>query len=98
MNPTQALDESGQSIWLDDITRPLGNEGTLARYIAEYSVTGLTSNPGGAHSPGSRACVPAGWPWRLGIRPPVPQPPGAADRRPAEQTKDSSATRHDTRT
>ncbi|WP_207756382.1 hypothetical protein [Nonomuraea cypriaca] len=35
----------GQSIWLDNITRALLDEGTLDRYIAEYSVTGLTSNP-----------------------------------------------------
>jgi Transaldolase/Fructose-6-phosphate aldolase len=45
MNPTQALHEAGQSLWLDNITRALLDEGTLARYIAEYSVTGLTSNP-----------------------------------------------------
>jgi len=35
----------GQSIWLDDITRDLLDSGTLERYIAEFSVTGLTSNP-----------------------------------------------------
>jgi len=45
MNPTQALHEAGQSIWLDNITRALLDEHTLDRYIAEYSVTGLTSNP-----------------------------------------------------
>ncbi|MEU9886885.1 transaldolase [Sphaerisporangium sp. NPDC051011] len=45
MKPTQALHEAGQSIWLDNITRALLDEGTLDRYIAEYSVTGLTSNP-----------------------------------------------------
>ncbi|MEU6011759.1 transaldolase [Streptomyces sp. NPDC047453] len=45
MKPTQALHEAGQSIWLDNITRALLDEGTLGRYIAEYSVTGLTSNP-----------------------------------------------------
>jgi transaldolase len=45
MKPTQALHEAGQSIWLDNITRALLNEGTLDRYIADYSVTGLTSNP-----------------------------------------------------
>jgi len=45
MKPTQALHEAGQSIWLDNITRGLLDKGTLDRYIAEYSVTGLTSNP-----------------------------------------------------
>jgi transaldolase len=45
MNPTQKLHESGQSLWLDNITRDLLDSGTLARYIDELSVTGLTSNP-----------------------------------------------------
>ncbi|MFD4973262.1 transaldolase [Streptomyces sp. NPDC058424] len=45
MKPTQALHDAGQSLWLDNITRALLDEGTLDRYIAEYSVTGLTSNP-----------------------------------------------------
>jgi transaldolase len=45
MKPTQALHEAGQSLWLDNITRTLLDGGTLARYVAEYSVTGLTSNP-----------------------------------------------------
>jgi len=45
MKPTQALHEAGQSLWLDNITRALLDEGILARYVAEYSVTGLTSNP-----------------------------------------------------
>jgi len=39
------LHESGQSIWLDNITRTLLTSGTLGRYIDELSVTGLTSNP-----------------------------------------------------
>jgi len=40
------LNELGQSLWLDNITRDLLNNGTLARYISsELSVTGLTSNP-----------------------------------------------------
>src|SRR2546427_8084416 len=45
MNTTRKLHELGQSIWLDNITRDLLNEGTLRRYIGELSVTGLTSNP-----------------------------------------------------
>lgn len=45
MNPTHALSQAGQSLWLDNITRDLLTSGTLARYIDELSVTGLTSNP-----------------------------------------------------
>src|SRR5436853_211554 len=45
MKATQQLHNLGQSIWLDNITRDLLNDGTLERYIAELSVTGLTSNP-----------------------------------------------------
>jgi transaldolase len=45
MLPTQRLNRLGQSLWLDDITRSLLDSGTLAKYIAEWSVTGLTSNP-----------------------------------------------------
>ncbi|MGD0835281.1 MAG: transaldolase [Polyangia bacterium] len=45
MQATQALYNVGQSIWLDDITREMLDTGTLARYVAELSVTGLTSNP-----------------------------------------------------
>src|SRR5664279_2959372 len=45
MNPTQLLHNLGQSLWLDNITRDLLNDGTLKRYIDELSVTGLTSNP-----------------------------------------------------
>ena len=45
MKPTQALHDLGQSLWLDNITRDILNNGTLQRYINELSVTGLTSNP-----------------------------------------------------
>jgi transaldolase len=45
MKATQLLHNLGQSIWLDNITRDLLNSGTLKRYVAELSVTGLTSNP-----------------------------------------------------
>ena len=45
MKATQQLHDLGQSLWLDNITRGLLNSGTLARYISELSVTGLTSNP-----------------------------------------------------
>jgi transaldolase len=45
MKSTQALHQLGQSLWLDNITRTLLRSGTLARYIHDLSVTGLTSNP-----------------------------------------------------
>ena len=45
MKATQLLHNLGQSLWLDNITRDLLNSGTLNRYINEFSVTGLTSNP-----------------------------------------------------
>jgi len=45
LNPTAHLHRAGQSLWLDIITRDLLSSGTLDRYIAELSVTGLTSNP-----------------------------------------------------
>jgi transaldolase len=45
MIATQLLHNLGQSLWLDNITRDLLDSGTLSRYIQEFSVTGLTSNP-----------------------------------------------------
>jgi transaldolase len=45
MKATQVLHNVGQSIWLDNITRDLLDTGTLVRYIDQFSVTGLTSNP-----------------------------------------------------
>jgi transaldolase len=39
------LNQLGQSLWLDNITRDLLESGTLQRYIDDNSVTGLTSNP-----------------------------------------------------
>src|ERR687888_2813764 len=42
---TRQLQERGQSIWLDNITRSLLTSGTLGRYVDQLSVTGLTSNP-----------------------------------------------------
>ncbi len=44
-NPTQQLSALGQSLWLDNITREILQQGTLRHYIDELSVTGLTSNP-----------------------------------------------------
>ena len=45
MNAAQQLHDLGQSLWLDNITRTLLTSGTLARYIGQLAVTGLTSNP-----------------------------------------------------
>jgi transaldolase len=45
MTPTQQLHELGQSLWLDNITRTMLSDGTLARYIDEFEISGLTSNP-----------------------------------------------------
>jgi len=45
MNPMQQLHAIGQSLWLDHITRGLLSSGTLRRYLSDFSVTGLTSNP-----------------------------------------------------
>jgi transaldolase len=45
MKATAELHDLGQSIWLDNITREMLDSGQLQRYIDDYSVTGLTSNP-----------------------------------------------------
>jgi transaldolase len=45
MKPTQQLQDLGQSLWLDNITRGHLTNGILGRYIGELSITGLTSNP-----------------------------------------------------
>ena len=45
MTMTQCLHDLGQSLWLDNISRDMLDNGTLRRYLSELSVTGLTSNP-----------------------------------------------------
>jgi transaldolase len=45
MNTPAALHAIGQSLWLDNITREMLDDGSLKRYIDTLSVTGLTSNP-----------------------------------------------------
>ena len=45
MKATKLLNNLGQSLWLDNITRDHLNNGTIKKYIDELSVTGLTSNP-----------------------------------------------------
>lgn len=45
MSATQQLHDLGQSLWLDNISRELLSSDTLSRYIKDFAVTGLTSNP-----------------------------------------------------
>ena len=45
MNGNAMVHKLGQSLWLDNITRDLLDNGTLQKYIDTLSVTGLTSNP-----------------------------------------------------
>lgn len=45
MNPAQQLHAAGQSLWIDSINRRMLTSGTLAHYIKDLAVTGLTSNP-----------------------------------------------------
>jgi transaldolase len=45
MSTTKDLHNLGQSLWLDNITREILDDGTLRRYIEKLSITGLTSNP-----------------------------------------------------
>jgi len=46
MNPNlQALRTLGQSLWLDNITRAMLADGSLARHVDDWGLTGLTSNP-----------------------------------------------------
>jgi transaldolase len=45
MNAPRQLHDTGQRLWLDNITKGLITSGTLARYINDLYVTGVTSNP-----------------------------------------------------
>jgi transaldolase len=45
MKATAKLHDLGQSLWLDNITRDMLDDGTLARYLDDLSISGLTSNP-----------------------------------------------------
>src|SRR5262244_3813904 len=44
-NPLRALNEFGQSVWLDFVSRDLLKSGGLTRLIAEDGLRGVTSNP-----------------------------------------------------
>lgn len=45
MNATQQVTTLGQSLWLDNLSRSLIRDGTLATLIAEDNISGVTSNP-----------------------------------------------------
>ena len=45
MKATRTLHDLGQSLWLDNITRTMLDEGTIKGYVDDLDVTGLTSNP-----------------------------------------------------
>ena len=44
-NPLLELRKLGESVWLDDISRSMLQDGSLARLIRDDGVAGLTSNP-----------------------------------------------------
>src|SRR4051795_5513427 len=44
-NPLRTLQEYGQSVWLDFVSRELLKSGGLGRLIAEAGIRGVTSNP-----------------------------------------------------
>lgn len=44
-NPAQELHAAGQSVWYDNISRELLENGELKRLVDEWGVRGLTSNP-----------------------------------------------------
>ena len=44
-NPLRTLNEYGQSVWLDFVSRDLLKSGGLAKLIAEDGLRGVTSNP-----------------------------------------------------
>lgn len=45
MNPLYELRDAGQSVWYDNIRRAMLQSGEMARYLRDYAVTGITSNP-----------------------------------------------------
>jgi len=44
-NPLRQLNDNGQSVWLDNLSRALIRSGELRRLIHEDGITGITSNP-----------------------------------------------------
>ena len=44
-NRLQRLSDLGQSVWIDNLSRPLVREGGLTRLMEDDAVVGVTSNP-----------------------------------------------------
>jgi transaldolase len=45
MSPIQSILQHGQQVWLDNLSRELIRSGSLARWIQEDGIAGVTSNP-----------------------------------------------------
>src|SRR3954454_691850 len=45
MNRLEALHDAGVSVWLDMLSRDLLETGAFAELVADFAVTGATSNP-----------------------------------------------------
>src|SRR3954447_4640779 len=45
MSRVKQLHEAGVSVWLDDLSRSMLEDGVLAGYVARHGVSGVTSNP-----------------------------------------------------
>ena len=45
MSNLHDLHKLGQSLWLDNISRAILDDGTMKEYVDEFEITGLTSNP-----------------------------------------------------
>src|SRR3712207_5992883 len=45
MSRIRRLHDAGVSVWLDDLSRPLLDDGVLERYVTEHGLSGVTSNP-----------------------------------------------------
>jgi transaldolase len=45
MSRIRQLNDIGVSVWLDDLSRALLEDGVLQRYVAEHRLSGVTSNP-----------------------------------------------------
>src|SRR5215210_9590615 len=45
MSRVRQLHDAGLSVWLDDLSRPLLDDGVLERYVIEHGLSGVTSNP-----------------------------------------------------
>jgi len=45
MNPLKALNDFGQAVWIDFLSRDFVADGTLARLVKNDGLSGLTSNP-----------------------------------------------------